>query len=139
MSYIGTRAEWRGGARALTLSDPDHDASLATVTIDLQGTALAVWSGSDGTNLRAQAAERPAGGTWAPPVTVSAAAHDPHDPQVAVDPRGDAVVAWNYYDGNHQQVQAARRLNGGSWSTAITLSAAGRMLRGVPPPGQRES
>ena len=63
---------------------------------------------------------------WLAPTDLSAAGRDAEDPQVAVDPAGDAVAVWTRFDGAHTIVQAAVRQAGGSWVPSGNLSVAGR-------------
>jgi len=63
---------------------------------------------------------------WLAPIDLSAAGRDAEDPQVAVDPAGDAVAVWTRFDGAHTIVQAAVRQAGGSWVPSGSLSVAGR-------------
>ena len=68
------------------------------VAIDPQGNATAIWPANNGTNTIVQAATRPAGGTWATPVELSANAVNP---QVAIDARGNVIAVWDHYDGSN--------------------------------------
>ena len=80
---------------------------------------MAVWLRSNGTNTIAQAAGRPAGGSWQTHVDLSAAGADALAPLVAVDPQGGAVAVWE-----RQMVpQAAVRSPTGDWQAPTNLSA----------------
>jgi hypothetical protein len=57
-------------------------------------------------------------------VSLSDAGQNAVSPQVAVDPAGDAVVAWQRSNGAHTVVQASVRPAGGSFGPAATLSDA---------------
>jgi hypothetical protein len=89
---------------------------------------LAVWTRSDGTNGRIQAAYRPAGGSFGTPTTVSASGGDANQPQVSMDATGKALVAWIRFDGTKTRVQASIRQAGagGTFATATTLSPPGQ-------------
>lgn len=117
-----------GGAwtTPVTLSDAGQNADDPQVAVDTDGDAVAIWRRSDGTNIRVQAAARPAGGAWTAPTTISAAGPDTYDAGVAVDPDGDAVAVWTQSDGSNIRVQAATRPAGGAWTAPDTLSTAGR-------------
>ena len=100
--------------------------ALPQVTSDAAGDAVAVWWGDkgDGTAV-VQAASRPAGGAWQPPVNLSAPMNVgccPEEPRVAIDTAGDAVAVWD-----NGIVQAASRPAGGAWQPAVTLSASGHV------------
>jgi hypothetical protein len=120
---------------AQTISDPGQPASTPRVAVDPAGNALAVWTRFDGSKLRVQAAYRPAGGSFAAPVTVSAAGQDATAPAVSMDASGKGIVAWQRFDGSVTtapqcclRVQAAIRSTGagGTFAAVTTLSEAGR-------------
>ncbi len=78
-------------------------------------------------------AAAPAGAApaWLAPVDLSAAGQDAGNPQVAVDPQGNAVAVWDRYSGTHYIVQGATRPAGGAWQTPVDLSAAGNDATGA--------
>ncbi|HEX3361786.1 MAG TPA: PKD domain-containing protein [Solirubrobacterales bacterium] len=96
------------------------------VAVDRGGDAVAVWKGYDGADDVIETASRPAGGSWQAPVDLSAAGHDASEPQVAVDPGGDAVAVWKRYDGTDYVVETASRPAGGSWQASVAISATGQ-------------
>jgi len=97
------------------------------VAIDAQGNAVAVWTRHNGTEYIVQSAVRPASGRWQVPVNLSAAGHNATRPQVALDPRGNAVAVWQRFKSRHViAVQAATRPVGGSWQAPVELSASGQ-------------
>jgi hypothetical protein len=98
----------------------------AQVAIDAQGNATAVWTRYDGAHLIVQAATRAAGGAWQPSTDLSTPGHDADQPQIAIDPQGNATAVWTHSDGAHFIVQAATRAAGGAWQTATDLSAPGK-------------
>jgi len=92
------------------------------------GTAVAVWQRSDGSNLRVQAAVRPSGGNFGAPATLSDPGQDAFKSAVAMDPAGNALAVWERFDGgspNRPRVQASWRPAGGSFGAPQTLSTAG--------------
>ncbi len=75
----------------------------------------------------------PAGSTWLPPVALATTQLDAHQPQVAVDPQGGAVVAWLRPDpalGGADQVQAVFRPAGGSFGAVQRIADAGSDITG---------
>lgn len=70
------------------------DALHPQVAVDPRGNTVAVWSLPVATQLMAQAAVRPAGGAWQASVNLSIVGHDAFNPQVALDPQGNAVAVW---------------------------------------------
>jgi len=107
------------------LSAPGHSGEDPQLGIDQAGDTVAVWVRFDGSNEIVQAADRPAGGSWAAAVNLSAAGEDAEDPRLAVDPAGDAVAVWRRYDGSNVVIEAAVRTAGGSWGAPVRLSAGG--------------
>jgi len=110
------------------LSAAGNHAQGAQVAVDQAGDAIAVWRRYNGTKWIAQAAVRPAGGSFAMPVDLSLSDLDASLPQVAVDAAGDAVVVWDHFDtfnGNNSTVQATVRPAGGAFGAPVDLSKAG--------------
>ncbi len=107
----------------VNLSAFDESARDPDVTFDGQGDALAVWvlesSGSDEEIV--QAALKPAGGVWQPPVDISGASPGAYAPQAAFDEHGDALVAWNSADG----VQAAGYVASGPILNDVSIPTEG--------------
>ncbi len=109
-------------------SEESHDVREPQVAFDKQGDALAVWAVSDGTaygvtSYVVQVAIRPAGGAWHTAETISAPGESSDEPSLAVDARGDAVIAWEAYNGAHFNVLATVRPAGGSWRPPVDLSS----------------
>jgi DNA-binding beta-propeller fold protein YncE len=88
------------------LSAAGVDIESPQVAVDAVGNAVAVWVRNDGANDRVEAAFRPAGGSFEPAQTLSAAGQDADEPQVAMDPAGDAFAVWHRSDGSFDRVQA---------------------------------
>jgi hypothetical protein len=105
------------------LSAAGQDATEQQVALDQKGDAVVVWDRFDGSNFIVQAATRPKGGTWSSPADLSAPGHSAIEPQVALDPKGDAVAVWYRGDGSNLIIQAASRPKGGNWSSPVNLSA----------------
>lgn len=106
----------------VTLSTAGEDAWDPQVAVGSRGTAVAVWSRSDGPSDRVQATTRAPNGSWSTPVTLSETGGDALHPQVAVDPNGAATVVWRLSDGGSDRIQAASLASGEDWSTPSTLS-----------------
>ncbi len=104
-----------------------RNADSPQVAVDGAGNAVAVWMRNDGTSFVAQAASRPAGGSFGAPVDLSLAGGEGWAPQVALNPAGDAVVAWRRSNGTNTIVQAAvRRAGAAAFAPTTDLSPAGR-------------
>ncbi|MGH4007808.1 MAG: hypothetical protein ACRDTH_06545 [Pseudonocardiaceae bacterium] len=110
----------------ITLSAPGQDAVDPQVAVNAQGSAVAVWSRSNGTHDIVQGAVRPAGEAWQAPTDLSAAGQDAGNPQVAVNAQGTTVAVWSRSNGTHDIVQGAVRLARRAWQAPINLSAAGQ-------------
>jgi hypothetical protein len=123
-----TRTATSAWSAPLSISDPGQNASDSNVAIDPSGNALVAWSRSDGTNIRIQAAFRPAGGSFAAPVTVSDPGFDATKPEVDFDASGKALLTWQRFDGTKLRVQATTRSAGagGTFANETTLSEGGQ-------------
>jgi hypothetical protein len=115
----------------VTLSATGVRANWPQVAVDPQGNATAVWAGraSNGRRTRIQSrriqtATRPAGGTWSAPVSISEPGHRlVQDPQIAVDPQGEATAIWQRSNGSELVVQGATHPAGGIWSAPVEITA----------------
>jgi hypothetical protein len=107
------------------LSTPGQDADFSQVALDQAGDAIVVWKRNNGDDRITQAAFRPAGGSFGAPVDLSVPSTNDFDPQVAMDQVGNAIVAWERFNGNETLVQGATRPAGGSFSAPFDLSAPG--------------
>ena len=83
------------------------------VSMDSDGSAVVVWLNFGETNWSIQSATKLRDGCWQNPSTVlSAQDRIPHDPRIAVDPSGTAVVLWVEED---SVIHASERFYGGDW------------------------
>src|SRR5436309_1635117 len=98
------------------------------VAVDDGGNAVVVWQRFDGANWRVQARARDAGGAVSAVQTLSDAGQHATQPQVAMDAAGNAVVAWQRFDGSNLRAQVRARTAGGVVSPIQTLSAAGQSV-----------
>jgi hypothetical protein len=119
----------------VNISAAGDGASQPQIDVDPSNNLLVVWTGSDGTNLRIQAAFKPSGGSFAAPVTISDPGFDANEPQVDFDATGKAIAVWSRFDGTVTtppqcclRVQASTRTAGagGTFSNETTLSEPGR-------------
>ena len=125
-----------GGAWSapVDVSAPGQDSLWSQVAVDGQGNAVAAWIGRDAVGQVVLTADRPVGGEWSAPVTLSEAGRTALDPELAVGAQGNAVVAWRLLPSGsdvRDRVQAADRQVGESWGNAVTLSTEG--LPGINP------
>jgi len=103
------------------------------VAIDAGGDTAVVWTQEEPELKDAsivKASLRPAGGSFAQPVSVSptplVAEHPASDPRVAIDAGGETMAVWTYYNGTNDAVQAARGTVAGGFSAPLELSASGQ-------------
>jgi PKD domain len=94
--------------QAADLSEPDENAYHPELVMDAQGDAVAAWEVERGRDWTVQSVVRPAGEGWRAPVSVSQITeHGELLPQVAIDSQGDALAAWELYNGTNYLIQAA--------------------------------
>jgi len=109
------------------LSRPGERANTPHVAVGADGRAAAIWTSTPEqgpTRVLVRGAERPAGGRWSRPVTISS--HGSASAvQIAVDADGGAIAMWSALEGRRFSVQAATRSSAGTWSAPERLSAAG--------------
>jgi hypothetical protein len=122
-AHASAAATWLSPAN---ISVAGQNAFEAQVAMNEGGDVVAVWNRFDGTNFRAQAAIRPAGGGFSAPVNLSVAGEDAAAPQVAIDQAGGAVAVWERPDGTDRRVQAAFRPAGGGFSGPVNISVGGQ-------------
>lgn len=121
---IEASARPAGGAFSApqTLSDTSAYSMSPDVAGDAQGDAVAVWLHSDGTNMRVQAAYRPAGGSFGAPQTLSAVGYEAREPRVAMNESGDAVIVWSLASGLTEKLQASSAAPGGAFGEPADLT-----------------
>jgi hypothetical protein len=102
------------------------------LAVDSRGDAVAVWIRSElvaGRGARwVQAASRPAGGSWQAPIDLSqvGGSAGAAEPEVAIDPQGDAVAIWEQGFENGEFMQASIRPAGGAWQAPEDVSEPGQ-------------
>lgn len=109
----------------VTLSDAGESAFGARAVIS-GATILATWTRGDGSNFRIQSSSSTDGGaTWTTPVTISDPGQDAFTQQVVTD--GTIItVLWKQSDGLNNRIRSAFTADGGAtWSTPVSISAAG--------------
>jgi hypothetical protein len=98
------------------------------LAIDANGDALVAWDGHPAAGEEVRAVSRPAGGNWEAPVGVSQQGDQAQAVRVALDPSGNALLAWAHStreEGGYTIVQSSYRPAGGSWQAPEDLSAGG--------------
>ena len=95
------------------------------VAVDANGNATAIWQLYVGNNWVIQASTKLFGGTWQAAIDLSPSETTSNDPQIAVDPYGNATAIWQRFDGGDWIIQTSTKLFGGSWQDAGALSETG--------------
>jgi hypothetical protein len=108
------------------LSATGENAVAPQVAIDPAGEVVAIWKRFDGAHSIVQSASRAAAAGWSRPQNLSAPGRNAEEPDLAIDPAGEAVAVWERFDGRFDRIQSASRRPGGSWSKATDLSGRGR-------------
>ncbi len=107
------------------LSATGQNAFSPEITTAPDGTTTAVWTRSNGSDGIIQAATRPPGGSFGPPVDLSATGENAAGSQIATAPDGTTTAVWSRYNGSNRIIQAATRPAGGSFAAPVDLSATG--------------
>jgi hypothetical protein len=129
-----TRSRGGGWTEPADLTPADANAVVPHVAIRANGDAVAVWHRSTAGGSVVQVATRPAGGAWSQPIDLSGRDAFNERPQVALNDRGDAVVAWERHSPSAPDaIQARIRPARGPWSPIADVSRAGPLesLSGV--------
>jgi len=120
-AYRPAGGAWQAPER---LSLADQSAEDASVGLDGQGDAVAVWEAYNGVTFVVEASYRPMGGTWQTPVYFA-----PEEipgtgrrPEVAVDEQGDAIAIWNQGGPYGGPVWEAFRPAGGTWQAPVEIA-----------------
>lgn len=108
------------------VSEAGQDAFEPQIVIDSSGNEHHIWTRFDGANTRIEYRLRDQAGNFGPVQTVSASGQDASQPDIDVDPSGNAVAVWTRSDGTHLRVEAAGRPAGGSFGSVQVVSAAGQ-------------
>jgi hypothetical protein len=110
------------------VSQPGEEGGNPHVALDANGDSLVAWRGDDKGDEFVRAAYRPLGGSWGEPADVSSAGEQVQSLRDAIDPDGNAIVAWAGDTGElggHEIVRAAYKPTDGEWEMPAELSADG--------------
>jgi len=124
-AYRPAGGAWQPSVRL----DPtgDERQSGPQIAVDGGGNAYAVWVDERDARRQVRFAYRPAGGDWGASQVISPTTHFQTSPRLAVNRRGEAVVAWlqgeKLWDWRH--VFAAVRSTDGQWSAAEEVNDVG--------------
>jgi hypothetical protein len=107
---------------AVDVTGPGRIAPDVELAADPRGDAVLVWAAASRVSSFVYSSARRAGGTWQPPVRVSAGSRRGTMPQVAVDARGNAFAVWDRWENHVAFVQAAIRPPGGPWRRPVDVA-----------------
>jgi hypothetical protein len=110
------------------VSQPGEEGGNPHVALDAKGDAVVVWRGDDEGDEFVRASYRPQGGSWSSPANVSNPGEHVESLRDAVDPAGNAIVAWSGdmgKVGEYGIAHAAFKPVGGDWEAPVELSADG--------------
>jgi hypothetical protein len=111
---------------AIDISAAGQDGFEPQVAVDpTNGDVVAVWTRSDGSNLRIETAQRTPNGAWSSPTQISDPGQSASSPAISVDTSGNMLAAWTRFDGTNGRIQTAYRPSGGSFGAPVTVSATG--------------
>jgi hypothetical protein len=99
--------------------------------MDARGDTTVVWMHFDGSHYVVESAYRPEGGEWEVPTLVSEPGEEGGNPHVALDAKGDSLVAWRGADEGEEFVRAAYRPEGEAWSPATSVSSPGEHVQSL--------
>ncbi|MDP8943923.1 MAG: hypothetical protein M3N16_07375, partial [Actinomycetota bacterium] len=119
---VATRPTGGAFSAASFVSPAGQSASDPGLAVAPDGTAIAAWKQESYATAQIHAAVRPAGGSFAAPVALSAQNGGPSKPRVAFDSQGNATALWKRSD----RIEVATRPAGGAFSAASFISAAGQ-------------
>jgi hypothetical protein len=124
---VSTRPAAGTWAPAVTLSPLGVSASEPSIAIDAQGDTVVAWQQYVGKDLIEVSTHGAGATSWSGTTTVSNPLRESAEAQVAIDPQGEAVVAWvGQNAAGDEIVQASAEQGfGGEWGAPISLSAAG--------------
>lgn len=119
-----TRAAGGGWSAPVQLSQAGEQPLSPKVVVNPDGDAAVIWVGyGNGSKEVVYAATRPAGGAWSQPVALSDVNGYSAEPDIAIDPQGNATAVWTTGPQNQYGfVQTATHPAGGAWSQPAPLS-----------------
>ncbi len=109
----------------LPLSEPGGDAGSPAIAAAANGSLVAAWTRSNGSENVVEAATGSAGGGFSSPSPLSAPGEDAGSPATAMSAAGEARVAWIRSNGSDYLVESATGFAAASFSAPVKLSSLG--------------
>lgn len=119
-----------GAVQTLSTASPAIDSTI--VAFDAGGNALVGWLRFDGVRYVPQVRRRAANGTLSAIESLTTGGGGASHLRLAVDPDGDAMMAWSRLVNGRRVVQARHRTAAGALGSVLTLSPAGDRPAVVP-------
>jgi len=125
-SVVQAAVRAAGGVWSLPQSISSSSAQAFGPDVSIEaGRMTAVWVARVDSRPVIQSASRTMTSLWTHPVTISGPEGGAYAPRVALDDKGGAVAAWQWWDGTYRRIVAATRSSDGAWSKPDELSAPG--------------
>ena len=120
--YANRYVAGSGWSGRVLIETVDEDPESPQVAMDSSGNALAVWQQYDGIRDNIWANRYTAGIGWGTAALIETDnTGDANDPQVAMDHLGNALAAWEQFDGIRNNIWANRYTAGVGWGTAALI------------------
>src|SRR3972149_5006529 len=120
LAGVGSAASDPGWGAAVSLESNNLDAVFPQVAVDPRGNAIAVWRQFDGNIDNPTANRYGAGRGWTGEVLIEAEdAGGATQPQIALDPQGNAIVVWRQSNGTRDSIMANRYVAGVAGGTPV--------------------
>jgi hypothetical protein len=114
-----------GWGTASLIETGDGTTTYPQIAIDANGNAIAVWRQYDGTRYNIHANRYDAAGAgWGTASLIESGNGNVLEPQIAVDPNGNAMAVWPQVDGTSYSIWANRYIAGAGWGTASLIDTA---------------
>ena len=108
------------------VSSSGQNATNPSVTLSDNGAAVVAWARYNGAHLIAQAAVKSSGSnSFSGASDLSSTTLDAGDVDSAIDPEGNATVAWEIVDGPTHRIQARTKPSSGGFGAVQTLTPNG--------------
>jgi hypothetical protein len=110
-------------APVVTIAQGTNEPADSHLVVDGAGNAMALWVEQDGpaADDHVQVSTHLVGGSWSPPVDISAAGDIADGIDIATNASGYAVAVWSRSSGTNDVLEAATRSPGGAWSAAFPV------------------
>jgi hypothetical protein len=120
-AYRASGGEWESPT---LVSAPGEEGGDPQIALDAAGDALVAWRGEDAGTEYVRTAYRAVGGSWEAPRNASNEGEEVQSIEDAVDPSGNAIVAWSgdgRQVGEYGTVRAAFSFSGDEWGEPVAV------------------